>query len=100
MNNIFNEMNAPDGAVRPHYSRFQEWLAQMPPEQIAHKRAEADSAFHRYGITFAVYGEDAGRERLIPFDVIPRIIPADEWVKLEAGLTQRVNALNAFLHDI
>jgi uncharacterized circularly permuted ATP-grasp superfamily protein len=100
MNNIFNEMNAPAGTVRPHYARFQDWLSLMPPAHIAQKRAEADSAFHRYGITFAVYGENAGRERLIPFDIIPRIIPADEWVKLEAGLIQRVNALNAFLHDI
>jgi uncharacterized circularly permuted ATP-grasp superfamily protein len=100
MNNIFNEMNAPAGPVRPHYARFQDWLSMMPPAHIAQKRAEADSAFHRYGITFAVYGENAGRERLIPFDIIPRIIPADEWVALEAGLIQRVNALNAFLHDI
>jgi uncharacterized circularly permuted ATP-grasp superfamily protein len=100
MNNIFNEMNAPEGAVRPHYSRFQDWLAQTPPARIAAKRAEADSAFHRYGITFAVYGENAGRERLIPFDIVPRIIPAHEWKKLEAGLAQRVNALNAFIHDI
>jgi uncharacterized circularly permuted ATP-grasp superfamily protein len=100
MNNIFNEMNAPAGEVREHYSRFQEWLSLMPPEHIASKRAEADDAFHRYGITFAVYGENSGKERLIPFDIIPRIIPANEWVKLEAGLVQRVNALNAFLHDI
>ena len=104
MNNIFNEMNAPAGAVRPHYARFQDWLAQTPPAHIAQKRAEADSAFHRYGITFAVYGDAAanaeGTERLIPFDIIPRIIPAAEWDKMARGLKQRVNALNMFLHDV
>ena len=69
-------------------------------ERIARKRAEADLAFHRVGITFAVYGEEAGKERLIPFDIIPRIIPAEEWRSLEAGLRQRVKALNCFLNDI
>jgi len=64
------------------------------------KRAEADALFHRLGITFAVYGENEGTERLIPFDVVPRILPAQEWAKLEAGLKQRVRALNAFIADI
>jgi uncharacterized circularly permuted ATP-grasp superfamily protein len=67
---------------------------------MADKRAEADLVFRRVGITFAVYGEAAGTERLIPFDVIPRIIPVDEWQQLEAGLRQRVRALNMFLHDV
>ena len=75
------------------------WRA-TPPERIARKRAEADLAFHRVGITFAVYGEEAGKERLIPFDIIPRIIPAAEWKALQAGLRQRVRALNLFLHDV
>jgi len=97
---FFDEMTAPDGAVRPHYVAFREWLAVMPDEIMAQKRAEADSAFHRTGITFAVYGEESGTERLIPFDVIPRIIPAAEWARLEAGLAQRVRALNAFIHDV
>ncbi|HEY6897368.1 MAG TPA: circularly permuted type 2 ATP-grasp protein, partial [Rhodocyclaceae bacterium] len=74
--------------------------ASTPPEVIARKREEADLAFHRVGITFAVYGEEAGKERLIPFDIIPRIIPAAEWQMMAAGLKQRVKALNAFLHDI
>src|SRR6266853_1366663 len=64
------------------------------------KRADADLIFHRVGITFAVYGDDQGTERLIPFDIIPRIIPAAEWKRLEAGLRQRVKALNRFIHDI
>jgi uncharacterized circularly permuted ATP-grasp superfamily protein len=100
MKNIFDEMHAPNGGVRDHYAAFQDWLSLMPQAHIAQKRAEADSAFHRYGITFAVYGEDAGKERLIPFDIIPRIIPHQEWDFLERGLRQRVQALNAFLLDI
>ncbi|MBK8065195.1 MAG: circularly permuted type 2 ATP-grasp protein [Betaproteobacteria bacterium] len=72
----------------------------MPPERVAEKRREADLLFHRIGITFAVYGEDAGAERLIPFDIVPRIIPLAEWEMLARGLKQRVTALNRFLHDI
>jgi len=97
---FYNEMHAADGSVRPHYHGFCEWLKNTPPERIARRRAEADLAFHRVGITFAVYGEDEGTERLIPFDIVPRIIPAKEWAMLAAGLKQRVKALNAFLHDI
>jgi len=97
---FYNEMYDSAGTLRPHYSAFAEWLAGMPPERLERKRAEADTAFHRVGITFAVYGEESGTERLIPFDIIPRIIPAAEWQALQAGLWQRVKALNAFLHDI
>src|SRR5271167_821384 len=93
-------MCAADGTLRPHYQGFSDWLKRTPNEFIAQKREEADRAFHRVGITFAVYGEDAGTERLIPFDIIPRVIPAGEWNMLEAGLIQRVRALNAFLHDV
>ncbi|MDR1935067.1 MAG: circularly permuted type 2 ATP-grasp protein [Candidatus Accumulibacter sp.] len=97
---FFNEMHDTDGAVRPHYGAYADWLAGTREEIIARKRAEADLAFHREGITFAVYGEEAGKERLIPFDIIPRIIPGDEWRQLQEGLRQRVKALNAFLRDI
>ena len=90
MKNIFDELHLPGGTVREHYAAYQDWLTSVAPEQIAQKRAEADSAFHRHGITFAVYGEEAGTERLIPFDIVPRIIPAIEWRELEAGLRQRV----------
>ena len=93
-------MRAPDGAVRAHYRAFADWLDRTPNERIAQKRGEAERAFHRVGITFAVYGEQAGTERLIPFDLVPRIIPADEWCVLEAGLQQRMRTLNRFLHDI
>lgn len=97
---FYNEMFDADGRVRPHYAAYQNWLGDMPPERINAKRAEADALFHRVGITFAVYGEEDGAERLIPFDIIPRIIPAHEWQQLSDGLRQRVRALNAFLGDI
>jgi uncharacterized circularly permuted ATP-grasp superfamily protein len=96
----YDEMRAAEGVVRPHYQAYASWLAAMPPERILQKRHEAEIAFHRVGITFAVYGEDTGTERLIPFDIIPRILPADEWQILESGLKQRVHALNLFLADI
>jgi uncharacterized circularly permuted ATP-grasp superfamily protein len=93
-------MLAPDDGCRAHYRAFADWLERTPPVRIAQKRDEAERAFHRVGITFTVYGEDAGTERLIPFDIVPRIIPADEWKLLDRGLRQRVQALNLFLHDI
>ena len=100
MKPAYDEMLDPAGQVRPSYQGFASWLDSTTPEFIARKREEADLAFHRVGITFAVYGEEAGKERLIPFDIVPRIIPAVEWKRVEAGLRQRVKALNAFLHDI
>ncbi|MYN08569.1 circularly permuted type 2 ATP-grasp protein [Pseudoduganella aquatica] len=101
MPTFFNEMHADGGLeVREHYREFCRWLAQQPPETIERKRAEADLMFRRVGITFAVYGDDAGTERLIPFDIVPRIIPAAEWSQLQTGLVQRVKALNMFIHDI
>jgi uncharacterized circularly permuted ATP-grasp superfamily protein len=72
---FFNEMTDDAGKIRPHYAAYAGWLSEMPEERLAHKRAEADALFHRFGITFAVYGEEGGTERLIPFDIIPRIIP-------------------------
>jgi uncharacterized circularly permuted ATP-grasp superfamily protein len=96
----YDEMRGVDGSVRAHYRSFADWLERTPPDRIAQKREEAERLFQRVGITFAVYGEQAGTERLIPFDLVPRIIPADEWSRLEAGLVQRVRALNLFLWDI
>ncbi|MGH9810546.1 MAG: circularly permuted type 2 ATP-grasp protein, partial [Terriglobia bacterium] len=93
-------MHGAGGGVRPGYRIFADWLERTPADRIARKRKEAERAFHRLGITFAVYGEDAGTERLIPFDIVPRIIHAGEWLTLEHGLKQRVRALNLFLHDI
>jgi uncharacterized circularly permuted ATP-grasp superfamily protein len=100
MKTAYDEMYAADGSVRESYRSYESWLQSTPDHVIARKREEADMAFHRVGITFAMYGEDAGQERLIPFDIVPRIIPAHEWQRLADGLRQRVRALNAFLHDI
>jgi uncharacterized circularly permuted ATP-grasp superfamily protein len=101
MPRFFNEMLVDEaGAVREHYREFHGWLSEQPADVIERKRAEADLMFRRVGITFAVYGNEAGTERLIPFDIIPRIIPATEWAQLETGLVQRVKALNMFIHDI
>jgi uncharacterized circularly permuted ATP-grasp superfamily protein len=84
---FYNEMKAAETEnIREHYLEFCRWLAQQAPETI---EREADLNFQRVGITFAVYGDDAGTERLIPFDIIPRIIPR-EWARLQAGLVQRV----------
>ena len=101
MPNFFDEMYT-DGAknVRDHYLEFEAWLATQSPSTIARKRAEADLIFRRVGITFAVYGNEAGTERVIPFDIIPRVITAKEWAHMEAGLVQRVRTLNMFIHDI
>lgn len=106
MANFYNEMYLPQEdatpapKVRPHYEDFANWLGQQSSKTLASKRAEADLLFRRVGITFAVYGNEAGTERLIPFDMIPRIIPAREWGQLHSGLVQRVQALNMFIHDI
>lgn len=96
----YDEMLDVNGAARPHYGAFDRWLKATPPERLEQKRREAEVLFHRVGITFAVYGEKEGAERLIPFDIVPRIIPHAEWRMLDAGLRQRVKALNLFLNDI
>lgn len=96
----FDEMRTASGEVRPHYQDFARWLDMQAPERLQNKRAEADLIFRRVGITFAVYGEESGTERLIPFDIVPRVIKASEWKILESGLRQRVQALNMFLKDI
>ena len=93
-------MHLPDGSVSGHYATYDNWLQATSSERIAQKRNEAEVAFHRVGITFAVYGEEAGNERTIPFDIVPRIIPASEWQVLQQGLRQRIKALNLFLRDI
>jgi uncharacterized circularly permuted ATP-grasp superfamily protein len=104
----FDEMYAQlpliDSAVRPHYRNYLDWLKRQDPQTMRDRREEAEMIFRRVGITFAVYGDKdedgAGTERLIPFDLIPRIIPAHEWASMQKGLVQRVNALNMFIHDV
>ncbi len=104
MTSRFDEMDGGDGVVRNHYRGYDQWLASQAPDTMSVRRDEAEMIFRRVGITFAVYGDKddggAGTERLIPFDVIPRIIPAAEWASMQLGLLQRVATLNAFLHDV
>ena len=104
MRPMFDEMNATADSVREHYQGYSNWLSRQPPESMQARRDEAEMIFRRVGITFAVYGakdeDGAGTERLIPFDLIPRIIPAHEWATMEKGLVQRVTALNRFIHDV
>jgi uncharacterized circularly permuted ATP-grasp superfamily protein len=100
MPSAFNEMFAEDGAARLGYTILEKWLAETPAELLVHRRAEAELLFRRIGITFAVYGNSDGEERIIPFDIIPRILTKGEWARLARGLEQRVKALNAFLADI
>lgn len=97
---LFNEMHSTAGQVREQYQNVAAQLFSLPQEVLTHKQREAEMLFRRLGITFSVYGEGSDAERLIPFDVIPRIFGASEWALLERGLRQRVRALNAFLHDI
>ena len=97
---FFDEMIAADGTVRPHYRHFLKHFGNVGPAEFEAKRRAVDLAFLRQGVTFNVYGDSQGTERIFPFDLVPRIIPADEWEKLEAGLVQRITALNLFLHDI
>jgi uncharacterized circularly permuted ATP-grasp superfamily protein len=104
MQSRFDEMSASDTEIREHYRVYAEWLKTQPHDLMIDRRAEAEMIFRRVGITFAVYGtkdeDGSGTERLIPFDLIPRIIPNHEWVDMEKGLAQRVTALNRFLHDV
>jgi uncharacterized circularly permuted ATP-grasp superfamily protein len=101
---FFDEMNESSALVRPHYQTYGKWLGKQASETMQSRREEAEMIFRRVGITFAVYGDKdetgAGTERLIPFDLIPRIIPSHEWKEMEKGLRQRVTALNRFLDDI
>jgi uncharacterized circularly permuted ATP-grasp superfamily protein len=98
--NCFNEMHSESGAIREIYQRYMQWQSALADGTLERKSAEAELLFRRMGITFAVYGEADGAERLIPFDIVPRIFGAAEWQRLELGIKQRVKALNAFLHDI
>ncbi|MBA2124727.1 hypothetical protein DLM45_00595 [Hyphomicrobium methylovorum] len=93
-------MTGGGGEIRAPYRAFAEWLGVQHMETLRQKAAEAEVLFRRSGITFAVYGDEEAAERLIPFDILPRIISSAEWSKLEQGIEQRVRALNAFLYDI
>ena len=96
----FAEMHGADRGVREVYGPLSQWLGDASYSLLKKKSREAELLFRRVGITFNVYGEDAGAERLIPFDLLPRILSAQEWQHLSRGAIQRVQALNAFLHDL
>jgi uncharacterized circularly permuted ATP-grasp superfamily protein len=100
LDSFFDEMHGPNGAVRSPYETYSAWLHSTEIEDLLRSHEQADLIFRRVGITFNVYGADGGVERLIPFDVVPRILSAQEWELIERGVIQRVNALNAFLHDV
>src|SRR5277367_6460005 len=97
---FYDEMFSSQGHARSHYARLFENLGIMAPAQFEERRKHADLSFLLQGITFTVYSDGRGTERLFPFDLIPRILPNSEWTRIEAGLSQRVVALNLFLQDV
>jgi uncharacterized circularly permuted ATP-grasp superfamily protein len=96
----FDEMFDASGEVRPQYHALLEELAPVTLEELRRRQTEADRAFLTQGITYTVYGDEQGTERIFPFDLLPRIITAREWDTLERGLTQRLRAINLFLEDV
>jgi uncharacterized circularly permuted ATP-grasp superfamily protein len=99
---VFDEVwgDAGDRTGRPEFAHLAQWLNETSPAEFDRRRQAAEAAFRQLGITFAVYGEEASGERIIPFDIVPRIFTAPEWEQLSAGLVQRVEAINAFLDDL
>src|SRR5665811_540406 len=96
----YDEMFTSPGVPREHYKALFQTLLELPPEELRKSQQAADLSFLHQGITFTVYGNDEGTERVFPNDLLPRIIPHQEWRKIESGLTQRIAALNLFLEDI
>ncbi|HRK30615.1 MAG TPA: circularly permuted type 2 ATP-grasp protein [Tepidisphaeraceae bacterium] len=97
---LFDEMFASANVTRPHYESAFRGLCEFQPTDFDRRRRMADVAFRNQGITFTVYGDKRGVEKIFPFDLVPRIIPAHEWDVIEAGLSQRITALNLFCKDI
>ena len=97
---VYDEMFEAPGIPRPHYQALFQTLLETSPEQMRKGQQAADLSFLHQGITFTVYGNEEGTERVFPNDLLPRIIPHAEWRKIESGLTQRIAALNLFLEDI
>jgi uncharacterized circularly permuted ATP-grasp superfamily protein len=97
---FFDEMFSAEGQVRPHYAALYERFQRLDQEEFDQRRMAVDAAFLRQGITFTVYSDEQGTERIFPFDLMPRIIPSAEWNMIESGLIQRMKALNLFLKDI
>jgi uncharacterized circularly permuted ATP-grasp superfamily protein len=99
-NGFYDEMLAPSGQARPAYRRIYDYLNRLGPDELERRHELALQMFRNHGITFAVYPDEQGIEKVFPFDVIPRIISAATWTRLEAGLKQRIQALNLFLDDV
>jgi uncharacterized circularly permuted ATP-grasp superfamily protein len=94
-------MGAPgDTRVRPELAALGRWIEETPDAELRRRQQAAETTFRQLGITFAVYGENEAAERIIPFDIVPRVFLHDEWTRLSEGLVQRVEAINAFLEDI
>ena len=100
LDQAFDEMRTGEGDVRAHYRALAETLASLPSEELQRRKQSADLSFLNQGITFTVYGRDEGTERIFPYDLLPRLITAKEWERIERGLTQRITALNLFLRDV
>src|SRR5262245_21831253 len=96
----FDEMLAAPREIRAHYRPLYSRLAKLGPEELGRRTRAADALMRREGITFTVYGRGAGVERIMPFDPVPRLVPAEEWDRIDRGLKQRVRALNLFIHDV
>ena len=96
----FDEIMGAGGGSRPELASLARWLAETPPDELRRRQEAAEATFRQLGITFAVYGDNDASERIIPFDIVPRVFLADEWARLSQGLVQRVEAINAFLDDI
>src|SRR6202522_2951610 len=100
LDQAFDEMREAGGVLRPHYRALAESLAPLPQEELQRRKQSAALSFLNQGITFTVYGREEGTEQIFPYDLLPRIVTHAEWEKVEAGLTQRITALNLFLRDI
>ncbi len=97
---FYDEMFSPDGQPRPYSRVLFDRVQALDDEELTRRHRAAESALMRMGITFNVYGAEEGTERIWPFDIIPRLVPASEWGWMERGLRQRIYALNLFLNDV
>jgi uncharacterized circularly permuted ATP-grasp superfamily protein len=100
LDDAYDEMFAEDGSIRPHYVALLDLLSSLPREELQRRKQSADVSYLMQGITFTVYGREEGTERIFPYDLIPRLVTSAEWDRIERGLTQRITALNLFLHDV
>jgi uncharacterized circularly permuted ATP-grasp superfamily protein len=100
LDRAYDEMFGADGEIRPQYEALLTLLTSLPPEELQRRKHYADVSFLMQGITFTVYGQEEGTERIFPYDLLPRLISGEDWDRIECGLTQRITALNMFLHDV